>query len=248
MTAPAKIITTGPGRERLFRTGLLTILVNLFAMMFLLDGYGGYARKNATDFASMLGIDATLVTHDDAWTAARAQSEYEAIRPGQAVDGLVDRLGPPTALKDKDLYYLGPGGWFKVSIESGRVRSAAWQDAARTESDQRWQRWIGFALAAVGVLAAWRFATAATRRAALSPQGLSVAGERFVPWERLAGVRTVDDRDGGVVVDYTDERGAQQSIRLDEYRYRNVSAIAEAIAARHASTKSDAKQGAASVV
>lgn len=248
MTGHAKTISTGPGRERLFRTGLLTVLVCVFAIMFLLDGYGGYARKNAADFASMLGIDAASVTPDDAWTAARAQSEAEAIRPGQAVDGLVDRLGAPTASKDKDLYYLGPGGWLKVSAEAGRARSASWQAAARTESDQRWQRWIGFALAAVGIVAAWRFALAATRRAALSPEGLSVAGERFVPWERLAGVRAVDDRDGGVIVDYTDERGAPQSIRLDEYRYRNVSAIAEAIAARYASTESGAKQGAASVV
>lgn len=225
-------ISTGPGTERLIRTGLLMVLVDAFAVMFLLDGYGGYARKNAAEFAAMLGIASASVIPSEAWTAERGQSEAAGIRPGETSDAVIQRLGPPTVAKDKDLYYLGPGGWLKISTETGRVRQASWQPAARSESDQKWQRWIGFALLGVGILATTRFIESATRRAVLTADGLKVSGYPMVPWERIKDARIVDDRDGGIAIDYVEESGSAKAIRLDEYRYKNASAIMEAIAAR----------------
>jgi hypothetical protein len=154
-----------------------------------------------------------------------------AIKVGEPVDAIVGRLGPPTATKERELYYLGPGGWLRVGVQAGRVQDAAWQPAPRTEADQRWQRWIGYVLGVLGAAATVRLALVMSTRAAVCDEGVKIGARPVIPWGAILALRQTDRRDGGVELTYTAD-GRPHSIRLDSYRYKQFSALVEAISER----------------
>jgi hypothetical protein len=223
-------ITSGPSYERLLRAGALMLLVDVFTFLFLWDGFIGYARKNAAELAGLLGSEQVL-TPDSRRTAAWGRESALRLKAGEPLEAVTARLGAPTAVKDDTLYYLGRGGWLQVHIQNGRVQDAAWTTAKHSEADQRWQRWIGYALALVGVAATIHFGLVAATRATVDELGVRLNGRKVVPWEAITGLRPVSGHTGAVDLEFV-ANGEPERVRLDDYRYKNLDAVAAVISER----------------
>ena len=225
-------ITSRTSNERILRAGLLMLLVDVFTLLFLWDGHIGYARDNAAELAALLGLEpARSLPIDSTLSAARGKAAAVAIRPGEPVDTVRQVHGEPAVVKDGDLYYVGPGGWLHISVENGRVRNTEWKDAAHSEADQRWQRWIGYALAILGLVATIQFAVVIATRATVSAEGVRFGARPIIPWDAITDLRAVPAKRGAIELEY----GAgdrHETIRMDDYRYKDLPAITAAIAQR----------------
>jgi hypothetical protein len=161
-------------------------------------------------------------------------------------DKIARSLAEPAIAQDNKVYFLGEGGWLDVRVD-GRssyapggnaqspqpVLSVAWVDSPRTESDIRWQKYIGWTLAIVGIFATLFFARVLATRAFLSDQGLQLTGKPLVRWDQMRDLRP-DPRKRGVVELEYESNGSRRTLRMDDYLYRDLARITAAIAAKKA--------------
>jgi hypothetical protein len=225
-------ITSRTSTERIVRSLLLSLLVDVFAVYFLYDGYVGYPQKNAVQFASLFGQSAgEAPAPNPRLTAGQARRVVESTSAGAPLDKISAELGPPAMRQADAAYFLGPGGWLKVDIDGDRSRSAKWFDAPHTESDQSIQRLIGWMLVALGIAATLNLARVFATRAQLTDAGLQVTGRPLVPLESITAVRTSTSAAGVSEIDYS-HKGQMATLRLDPYLYKEAAAIAHAIAER----------------
>jgi len=224
-------INSGTSTERIIRSLLLSILVDVFAMYFLYDGYVGYPRKNAEQLASLLGLPAAQAPAPNmALTSKRGKALAESVRAGQGLDKLAAELGAPAIRQPDAAYFLGRGGWLKAETEGELVWSAKWYDGPHTEADQSIQRLIGWLLVAGGVAAMLNLMRVIMTRAQLSDAGLQVTGHALIPFETMTALHC-SESSGICVLDYS-ASGQTWKLRLDPYLYKQAAEISRAIAER----------------
>lgn len=226
-------IVSGTSTERAFRTLLLMLLIDGFTVAYLWDGYVGYARQNANELVRLLGLPADAAPPINATlTASEAQRIAREVKAGVELSSITSVLGNPSLEHGGDAYFLGPGGWLKVQLTSGRIVSVAWTNGPKTESDQQWQRWIGYALAVVGLIVALRLALILTTRLTLSDAGLQVGGRLLIPFDAITALRADPaGRSGCVEIEYSLD-GRLQRVGLDRYVYKRLPEIVGAICGR----------------
>jgi len=226
-------ITSGTSLERVIRTLLLMVLIAGFAAAYLWDGYVGYARRNAEELVTLLGeTPAVLPLANPLLTTAEGRRMSQAAIPGDGSSAIPSVLGQPTLRHGNDAYFLGPGGWLKVQRTGDRIVGVAWTDGPKTESDQRWQRWIGYALAVGGLIVAVRVALVLATQLTLSDEGLQIRGQRLIPLDAITALRAdPSGRAGCVEIEYS-LAGRPQPLRLDVYVYKRLPEIVVAICER----------------
>lgn len=223
-------IVSGTSTERVVRTLLLMLLIDGFTVAYLWDGYVGYAKQNSEEFIRLLGlpIDAAPSTNASL-TEGLAQRIALEVPPGSELSTVASIVGEPSLEHGGDAYYLGPGGWLKVQMTGSRVASIAWTNGPKSESDQQWQRWIGYGLAFGGLLAAVRFAMVIATRMTLSDEGLKVGNRSLIPFESMTVLRA--DPKGGtacVELEYSLD-GKLHRARLDRYVFKRLPEIVASI-------------------
>jgi len=233
-------ITSGTTTERIVRTVLLILLVVLFAAAYIWDGYVGYARQNGAELARVLGVDpATIPPAYSELTRTRGTVIAGLLAGGGTLSAVAPALGAPTIRHGRDDYYLGPAGWLRIGRDGTRITAATWTDGKRTESDQQWQRWIGYTLGLLGVILILQLLRVLNTRATLSDAGLQVRGKELIPWEAIVDLRAdTSGRRGRVELAYSLDRRAGL-IRLDAYVYKDLPAIVAAICQRKGFTIGD---------
>ncbi len=226
-------IVCGPSKERVIRTGLLFVMVVGFAAAYLWDGYRGYPRQNARELLRLLGLsDAGLPRIDPGLTSSAVAEAMQSVPVNGSVSALAERLGEPGAQHGDDLYFLGPGGWLKVQLRGGTIAAMTWIHGGKTESDQRWQRWIGYALCVVGVVVGIQLFRVSTARLILSDSGLQARSASGIPIEAVTALRVdPSSKSGCIDLDYSLD-GKEHKLRLDPYVYRNLTALTSAICER----------------
>lgn len=226
-------IVSGTSTERVVRTLLLMLLLDGFTAAYLWDGYVGYAQQNAEEFVRLLGLHSSAAPPiNSALTAGEAQRIAQDVKPGGELSAVTSVLGQPSLEHGGDAYFLGFGGWLKVLLAGNRIASVVWKDGPKTESDQQWQRWIGYALAVGGLIVAVRLALVLTTRLTLSDDGLWVRGRRLIPFEAITALRADPaGRSGCVELQYA-RLGRLNRLRLDAYAYKELSRIVAAICKR----------------
>ena len=228
-----QVITSGTSTERAVRAILLMVLVGCFTVAYLWDGYVGYARKNATELVRLLGLptEAAPPTHAQL-SAAEGRRLAQQARSGEELSVITSVLGKPGLEHGGDAYFLGPGGWLKVQLAGNRIASVFWTDGPKTEPDQQWQRWIGYALAVGGLAVGVHLALVLGTRLTLSEGGLKIRGRPLIPFDAITALRSGPSVPAGCVeVEYSLE-GRSQRLRLDRYVYKRLSEIATEICER----------------
>ena len=218
-------ITSRSSNERIVRVAIFMILVDVFTILYLWDGYIGYPQQNRAELARILGVNIDDIgpTRPDL-TVERAHGILEeSTTQGFAV------VGEPSIVHENNEYYLGPGGWLRRHVGNGA--EAEWVNGPRTESDQRWQRYIGWTLAVVGVFATLFFARVLGTRATLSEQGLQVTGKPLIHWEEIRDLRPDPRKRGVIEIDY-ESNGSRRTLRMDDYLYQDLARMTAGIAAR----------------
>jgi hypothetical protein len=222
-------VSTGPSVERVVRTALLMLLIDGFAVAYLWDGYAGYPRKNAKELLQLLGLSGQpLPPINPAVTAVYAKQIVQDVRPGELTSVVTSRLGEPGLRHAADLYYVGPGGWLKVAANAGRITSVAWTDGGQTESDQKWQRWIGYALCVASILVTIQMVRVVSTRLTLTPNGLQVGRRQPIPLSAITAVAGAATARNGVEIHYI-EAAAPNTLRLDPYLYKDLAPVVRAI-------------------
>ena len=223
-------IISGTTLERIVRATLVTVMVCGAAIWFLWDGYVSYSRENARQLLQLMGLDAGQeLTVDPELTSARARELAASVRKGSSRDDLKATLGPPSLTHKDQAYYLGPGGHLEVTFERGRVVAVVWVDGVRSEMSQALQRWLGYALAVLGLALLIRFIRVVITRVSLTEAGLLIRGHPEIPFTAMKSLRP--ERSGKVgLVDLAYEVGGQKGvIRLDDYVIREYDGVLNAI-------------------
>jgi len=238
-------IVSGTSTERVVRTLLLMLLIDGFTVAYLWDGYVGYERKNANELVRLLGLPSDAAPSiNSTLTAIEGQRIAGASKAGDELSAVTAALGKPNLEHGGDAYFLGPGGWLKVTAADlplsraasnhsagSRIASAAWTNGPKTESDQQWQRWIGYALAVGGLIVAVRLTLVLATRLTLSDDGLW-RGKQLIPFDAITAVRADPaGRLGCVEIEYSLE-GRLQPIAFDRYVYKRLPEIVAAICER----------------
>ncbi len=223
-------ISSGTTTERIARATLLVVLINGFAILFLWDGYVGYARDNARQLAQSLGLalDAPPAINPKL-TAGEAQRLMQQVRKGADSGAVTAVLGEAAFTHAADAYYLGPGGHLRVIWDAGRVADVAWKEGIRSETDQALQRWIGLALGALGVILIVSFIRVVTTRVSLTEAGLKVRGKPGIPFATMTGLRPHRSGDTRRLELHYSLDGHEGSVKLDNYVVKKLPAIVEAI-------------------
>ena len=226
-------IVSGTSTERVVRTLLLMLLIDGFTVAYLWDGYVGYTRQNANEFVRLLGLPSNATPSiNSTLKASEAQRIAQVIKAGDDLSAVTAVLGKPSLEQGGDAYFLGPGGWLKVQLTGNRIANVTWTNGPKTESDQQWQRWIGYSLAVVGLIFAVRLALILTTRLTLSDDGLWMRGQRLIPFDAITALRADPaGRSGCVELEYS-RLGRLNRLRLDAYAYKELPRMVAAICER----------------
>ncbi len=226
-------IRSGTTTERIVRTTLLVLLTNGFGIVFLWDGYVGYARDNAEQLVGSLGLEPDpfpAITPE--FTAAEAHRVIQDVSPGTAAAAVKALLGEPTFPHGDDMYYVGPGGHLRIRLDRGRVVGVRWIDGIHSESELAHQRWIGYGLGALGVLFLLHFIRVVTTRVMLTDEGLKIRGRPLIPFAAMDALQADrSGRSGRIELEYS-LAGRRSLLRLDQYVVKHLPAIVAAICER----------------
>ena len=240
-----QIIVSGTSTERVVRTLLLMLLIDGFTVAYLWDGYVGYARQNANELVRLLGLPADAAPPiNQSLTANEAQRIAQTIKVGDELSAVTGKLGGPNLEHGGDAYFLGPGGWLKVPAADlplsrtasnhsagSQIANVTWTNGPKTESDQQWQRWIGYALAVGGLIVGLRLALVLATRLTLSDDGL-LRGQQLIPLDAITALRADPaGRSGCVEIEYSLD-GRLQRVGLDRYVFKRLPEIVAAICER----------------
>ena len=114
----------------------------------------------------------------------------------------------------------------------GRIEKVTWTDGPKTESDQQWQRWIGYALAIGGIIVAIRLVLVLSARLTLSDSGLQVGSRPLIPFDAISALQLAPA--GGtacIELEYS-LAGGSHRVRLDGYLYKRLPEIVASICER----------------
>gem|GEM_PF-5962009 len=209
--------------ERLVRAAILMVLVDAFALFFLWDGYIGYQQEDAGQLAELLGLPRKLAPRvNPRVTRSAAMRLLQAPSKRNHPQSIRDAFGKPSVEHENVSYYVGPGGWLALR-KNDAPQTFEWTDAEYTETDQAWQRYIGYMLAAVSLITTFLFIKTASSRITLGEKGLEILGYDRVSWDAMSGI--LREPDGTIALKTTDS----EMIRLDPSVYRGVDRMVETI-------------------
>jgi len=224
-------IHSGTSIGRIVRSALLLILTAGFSAAYLYDGYIGYTRQNAAEFAATHGLTATPPVNSKI-TAELAGVVIGRTRAGDEVSSITAEFGQHSARKDDVLFFLGPAGGLVVTVEGDRVRHTEWSGAKHSETDLRWQVRIGWVLAVVAVVLAGHMVRVLLTRASLTEDGLKLPGRGNIPFDEMAALEADDFRRTGRATLVVESIATKRRVELDAYFIRELPAILEAIVKR----------------
>lgn len=228
-----KPILSGTSGERLLRNGLVALLITVFSVWYLYDGLVGYPEKNRTELLQLLGrAGSELPAIHPELTAEAAQAYLAVLEAGEVTPPPVDRWGPSSLQHEGDAYYLGPAGHLRLTVKEGRVTGGDWNAGAHSETDLRWQTYIGFVLAVAALVLIVRFAFIATTRVALSEDGLKLRGRPLISWDSMTALRA-DDYAKSETVELAYSSGDRSfTVQLDGYTVARLPEIVAEIRAK----------------
>jgi hypothetical protein len=226
-------ILSGTSGERLLRNGLLTLLITVFSVWYLYDGFVGYPQENRAELLQLLGLTGSEPPAIDAEVTAKAAQAYlTSLKSAKEPPLPEQHWGPPSLQHERDVYYLGPGGYLRLTVEQGQVTDGSWNKAAHSETDLRWQKYIGIVLSAVALGLIIRFAFIATTRVALAEDGLKLRGRPLIPWESMISLKAVVDHESeSVELTYGSDKRSS-SVRLNGYTVARLPEIVAEICAQ----------------
>jgi len=223
-------IISGTTTERIVRATLVTAMLCGAAIWFLWDGYVSYARENVQQLLQTLGLDADQeLSVDPGLTDARARELEASIPVGSSHDDLKAALGPPSLTHKDQVYYLGPGGHLRITIERGSVAAVEWAKGIHWESSQAHQRWLGYVLAIFGLVFLVRLFRVVTTRVSLTEGGFLIRGHPEIPFAAMKSLRPESSGKVGLVDLEYDIDGRKGVIRLDDYVIREYDHMLNAI-------------------
>ena len=226
-------IHSGTTGGRIARAALLVILINGFSVAYLWDGYAGYARDNVKVVVESLGLPTDpLPTIDPGLTKAEGSHLARETADAGTIAAVTAQLGEPALRHGEDMYYFGPAGHLRVKTAGARVVGADWKDGSHSAADLKWQRWIGYVLALVGLVTIVHFIRVVTTRGSLTEDGLRIGRRPAIPFDAITGLSVSSGaKDDVISVEYTLE-GQSGAVRLDSYVIKQTPAIAAAIRER----------------
>ncbi len=226
-------VHSGTTAERILRNAALALLVVVFACWFLWDGYVGYSRENVAALVNSLGLNPTQIPEVNSnLTADEARQLLQEVADGAALEEVGYVLGDPSLEHNDAAYYVGPGGYIVVHLARGRVQQAAWRHGLHTESELRWQRWIGYVMALAGLVSVIHLMRVVTTRVSLTDAGLKVRGRPVIPFEAMTVLSTGKHGDPGAVAIEYSIGGRAGLVRLDSYVVKELPAIVSDICER----------------
>lgn len=211
-------IHSGTTTERIVRTGLMVVLFGGFGIAYLMDGFGGYARKNAKQYVEdKLGLTADpLPEINPELTRARAlglKEKYPGRVPGLLE--LTEEFGEPGLEHEGKAYFFGPGGVLWLDSQQSIDRPWGWDDGSHTEMDLRMQQWIGYALSVLALVFIIHFVRVISTRATLSDEGLKLCGHPLIPFSGMRHLHSEHyKKKGWVELEY---EGGKGTVQLDDY-------------------------------
>lgn len=230
-------ISTGPSTSRVLRAAILVFFTGGFAVAFLYDGYVGYAKENLRQFLKAVGdLDVHREIHWEL-TAERGKEFAAAWPPGTEFREIESVLGRPAYEANATAYYFGPGGRLEIRREGRFTARVSWADAVHTETDQFWQRRIGYVLIIATLGFGIRLVRVLRSRVVWNEEGLFVSGEGWFPTSQIVEVgRNRIDSDGQVEVNCACQNG-RKTIRLHMADYKNLHEVLRYVSGSSVGTK-----------
>lgn len=226
-------IHSGSSTKRVVRTALAVLIVNVFAVFFLWDGFIRYPVANAAQLAKTLGLPLPVPPpiHPEL-TADQAQEFVKTLEKKAAPSVLTDRWGEPGLRHEGMWYFLGPGGHLGVQVAGEQLEMAEWHVGLHSDQDLKWQRVIGAVLGAIGVICVVNLIRTVMGFATLTEVGLHVTGQRVIAWEEMVSVTAPpNDKFRRVVLNYLVD-GRERRLLLDDDAIRDRDAIVAAVCER----------------
>lgn len=225
-------IVSGTTKERIIRTTLLLLLFGGFAVMFLLDGYGGYARDNVKQFVRGNSVPVEELPPVNPTITSDRIRELEPQLTRASHETVRELLGDQPLEYEGAEYYFGPGTYVMVEYVAGQVAKVTVLDGQHSETDIRYQKLLGWLLTAIALILLIQFVRVITTRVELSDEGLKVRRVPRIPFEAMKGIRADEYmKTGWVELDY-EFSGTPGSIRLDNYVIREFRPIINKICER----------------
>lgn len=216
--AAMEMIQSGTTVARILRAALVLAMTGGFAAAFLFDGFFGYPRLNAMALAESLALPLETMPHINAQlTAEMAEAIRSRVGVGDPLTALTDDLGDPDLHHNKDVYYLGPGGHLRATVDRGRIRELGWVGGRKSESELRWQQYLGFALSVVALASLVRLILLLTMRVTISSQGLKLPGRRMIGFDAMTALKSEEKPSFGRLVLEYDVGGGSRTVTLDRY-------------------------------
>jgi len=226
-------IRSGSSTKRVVRAAVVVLIVNVFAVLFLWDGFIRYPVANAVQLAKTLGLPLPVPPpiHPELTDVSSVVFIGEW-QKGSGTEPLVLRWGEPAFRHEGVWYFLGAGGHLAARIVGDSVEKLEWHEGVHGDADLVWQRIIGAALAVVGVLCLVKLVRTVMSFATLSAEGLHVSGHRNIGWEQMVAVAMPPkDKYRRVALTYMVD-GRERCLLLDDDVIRDRDAIVAAICER----------------
>ncbi len=225
-----RVIQSGTSTERIIRTAILVTLSVGFSIAFFWDGHVGYPRENLEKLVESLGlqpVEPSVIKQN--LTRVKGLQIAKDTPASAEFATVVDAVGEVSLEKGDDAYFVGPGGYLRVTRDANRVASIRWAEPTHTQTDLQVQIWFGYLLGVVGLCFIAQFLRVITTRAVLSDSGLKLRGRAVIP---LSAIQAVDPdpsgRTGCVLLKY-DLNGTPRTVKLDRYVIGKLGDIVTAI-------------------
>ena len=221
-------VSSGPGTERLVRTGILAGMFLFMGLWFAYDGLAGYANKNfdefvATQFDPEVRDEAAKATVYPAVTTDKVADVSKAIE-GKSRDeqlGYLEKTfgGPPSFENGTTMYYFGPALLLEFETKRNRFALAEAIPGNQSETSILWQKAFGAIITAMGLGIVCFIIYAAKSHAEVNENGLSIRHRKPIPFDDMRALRHDHfTKKGWIDIDY-EQDGSEKTVRLDEYHY-----------------------------
>ncbi len=219
-------IISGTSSERKGRTIFITIMLVAFSAWYFYDGTVKYPKDNlsaARDALNPRPEELPPISPDiHRQTAAN-------IAPGEPIDAVVARLGPPGWQHSDERRWFAPGGQVKVTVRNGTVSDAEWIDG---KFDTTVQLWIGSIMGVLGFAMLVQLVRVLRTRVVLDDNGLHLGSKPPIPFDAMSKIDASRYKEKGWVTLYHSSDARERQTRLDCDVIDLFRPIIEAICAR----------------
>jgi hypothetical protein len=213
--------------ERIIRMSIMAVILVPYTIMSYYDGIWRYPHHNLTKAIENLPVKPASLPEINRGITRAAVAD---VQPGTPLSELRQRFGAPGWEQAPDVRYFGPGGTLRLEVTNGRVQRAGWEPGGKSETDLKFQIWIGVVLTAIAVPFLWFFfARVLGFRCVLSDAGLKHPGDRLIPFESMRSLTYV--KSGLFDLTY-DANGASRTLHLDDYKIKAFNEVVDEICRR----------------